>query len=123
MLEYGFHALREEKKARYIAFRDSLLQVEKQEEQTEQEKQQQQLQQQQQQQQQQQEKARQAEEELYYAQQQTELAASGRKASGKLPDYSGGMVPPTPNKKPYEDYNNKKGTGFFGRNKKGHEQY
>ena len=88
VLEYGFHALREEKKARYIAFRDSLLQVEKQEEQTEQEKQQQ-LQQQQQQQQQQQEKARQAEEELYYAQQQTELAASGRKALRGLQQQEG----------------------------------
>ena len=46
MLEYGFHALREEKKARYIAFRDSLLQVEKQKEHAQQERLHQQQQQQ-----------------------------------------------------------------------------
>jgi len=121
VLEYGFHALREEKKARYIAFRDSLLQADKQQEQSQQQKQEK-LQQQQQQMQ-----ARQAEEDAYYAQQQVELASSGRKNSSKsssvsqqssIPDYSQGLVPPTPSKKPYEEYNNKKDTNFFGLKKK-----
>lgn len=123
VLEYGFHALREEKKARYIAFRDSLLQTEKQQEQelsqSQQEKQDKLLQQQQQKQ------ARQAEEDAYYAQQQAELArkAGSSKSSSvsqqsSLPEYSQGMVPPTPNKKPYEEYNNGK-KGFFGMKKKG----
>lgn len=121
VLEYGFHALREEKKARYIAFRDSLLQADKQQEQSQQEKQEK-LQQQQQQMQ-----ARQAEEDAYYAQQQVELASSGRKGSSKsssvshqssIPDYSQGLVPPTPSKKPYEEYNSKKNTNFFGLKKK-----
>lgn len=121
VLEYGFHALREEKKARYIAFRDSLLQADKQQEQSQQQKQEK-LQQQQQQMQ-----ARQAEEDAYYAQQQTELASSGRKNSSKsssvsqqssIPDYSQGLVPPTPSKKPYEEYNSKKNTNFFGLKKK-----
>jgi len=120
VLEYGFHALREEKKARYIAFRDSLLQADKQQEQSQQQKQEK-LQQQQQQMQ-----ARQAEEDAYYAQQQVELASSGRKNSSKsssvsqqssIPDYSQGLVPPTPSKKPYEEYN-KKDTNFFGLKKK-----
>ena len=38
MLEYGFHALREEKKNRYVSFRDSLIQSEKQQEQSQTEK-------------------------------------------------------------------------------------
>ena len=38
MLEYGFHALREEKKNRYVSFRDSLIQSEKQQEQSQAEK-------------------------------------------------------------------------------------
>ena len=126
VLEYGFHALREEKKARYIAFRDSLLQTEKQQEQElsqeQQEKQDKLLQQQQQKQ------ARQAEEDAYFAQQQAELAsrkAGSSKSSSvsqqsSLPEYSHGMVPPTPNKKPYEEYNNGK-KGFFGMKKKGND--
>ena len=126
MLEYGFHALREEKKARYIAFRDSLLQADKQQEQSQQEQSQQEKQEKLQQQQQQMQ-ARQAEEDAYYAQQQVELASSGRKGSSKsssvshqssIPDYSQGLVPPTPTKKPYEEYNSKKNTNFFGLKKK-----
>lgn len=121
MLEYGFHALREEKKNRYVSFRDSLLQSEKQQEQSQAEKQQQQ---------QQQEQARLAEEQLYYAQQQAELASvtkSGNRstaasrsfntsAGGGMPDYSGGMTPATPGKKPYDDSKTK--TNFFGIKKK-----
>ena len=38
VLEYGFHALREEKKNRYVSFRDSLIQSEKQQEQSQAEK-------------------------------------------------------------------------------------
>ena len=70
--------------------------------------------------------ARQAEEEAqqqYYAQQQAEVASSGRKNSGKSQsfsqagsEYSQGMPPQTPSKKPYDD---KKNTNFFGLKKKG----
>lgn len=120
MLEYGFHALREEKKARYVAFRDSLLQTEKAEEQSQQEKKQQLIQTQQEKQ------AQQAQEEAYYAQQQQELASqAGRKGgsrsgtqSGSSDSGSNAMLPPTPAKKPYEDYNSKKNTNFFGLKKK-----
>ena len=120
MLEYGFHALREEKKARYIAFRDSLLQSEKAQEQSQQQKQQQSQQAQQAQQ------AQQTQEEAYYAQQQHELSSqAGRKGgSGKISppsstsDYSSSMLPPTPAKKPYDEYNSKKNTNFFGLKKK-----
>ena len=115
MLEYGFYALREEKKARYITFRDSLLQIEKSEEQSQQEKQQQSQQEKQAQQ------AMQAQEEAYYAQQQQELSSqAGRKGGSKISpqssssDYSSTMLPSTPGKKLHEEYNSKKNTNFFG---------
>lgn len=120
MLEYGFHALREEKKNRYVSFRDSLLQVEKQQEQSAAEKQQQQ---------QAAEQARLAEEQLYFAQQQAELASANKggrstagsrsfnaSAGGGMPDYSGGITPATPGKKPHDDSKSK--TNFFGMKKK-----
>lgn len=121
MLEYGFHALREEKKARYIAFRDSL--QEQAQEQSQQQKQQQSQQEKQAQQ------AQQAQEEAYYAQQQQDLSTqAGRKggSSGRVSppssnsDYSSTMLPPTPGRKPYDEaYNNsKKNTNFFGLKKK-----
>lgn len=103
-----------------MAFRDSLLQTEKAEEQSQQEKQQQQLQSQQEKQ------AQQAQEEAYYAQQQLELSSqAGRKGGNRTGPQSSvsdnsnsAMLPPTPGKKPYEDYNSKKNTNFFGLKKK-----
>ena len=124
MLEYGFHALREEEKARHIAFHNSLLQSEKSQEQSQQQKQQQSQQAQQVQQAQQ---AQQAQEEEYYAQQQHELSSqAGRKGgSGKISppsstsDCGSAMLPPTPAKKLYNEYNSKKNTGTnFSRMKK-----
>lgn len=122
VLEYGFHALREEKKNRYVSFRDSLLQVEKQQEQSAAEKQQQQ---------QAAEQARLAEEQLYYAQQQAELASANKggssrsttgsrsfnaSAGGGTPDYNSGITPATPGRKPYDESKTK--TNFFGMKKK-----
>ena len=82
------------------------------------------------QQQQQQEQARLAEEQLYFAQQQAELASANKSgnrstsasrsfntsAGGGLPDYSSGLNPATPGKKPYDDSKTK--TNFFGMKKK-----
>lgn len=121
VLEYGFHALREEKKNRYVSFRDSLLQVEKQHEKSQAEREQLE---------QQREQERLAQEQLMYAQQQAELAQASKtnssrgttasrsfnSAGGGVPDYAGGITPATPGKKLYEDGKTK--SSFFGMKKK-----